>query len=194
MLLPQKQNINAMKSVFITVGTTKFRKLVDAITKSDIINAFKELGFSNIQIQTGPHFDGPNVDPNIKNVLVNQKGQSLVLELKDFNISIKYDQYFEDFEEQIEKADLVISHAGAGSCLDVLRLKKPLIVVVNEELMDNHQIELAHQLQKNGYSYFCFCKTLLDTLHKDFNVLVPYPELKSTSFSDYLNKCCGFIQ
>ncbi|CAG9765225.1 unnamed protein product [Ceutorhynchus assimilis] len=183
-----------MKTVFVTVGTTKFPKLVDTITTLDVIKTLKNLGYDNVQIQTGKDFHKPNIDPLLKNVTVNLQEQSWAVKLLDFDVTINYNTYFDNFEEQIRKADLVISHAGAGSCLDVLRLKKPLIVVTNEDLMDNHQTELAEQLQKDKHLFFCNCNTLVDTLHKDFINLVPHPQPDKNLFSNYLDKCCGFVQ
>lgn len=40
---------------------------------------------------------------------------------------------------------------GAGTVLDVMRLGVPLIVVPNHTLLDNHQEELADELERQGY-------------------------------------------
>lgn len=47
---------------------------------------------------------------------------------------------------------------GAGSCLEVLGAGKPLLVVINDKLMDNHQLELAKQLQADGHLLYCTCR------------------------------------
>ncbi|KAI8850676.1 glycosyltransferase family 28 C-terminal domain-containing protein [Chytridium lagenaria] len=48
----------------------------------------------------------------------------------------------------MKDASLIISHAGTGSILESFFLKKRLIVVPNETLMDNHQVELAVALHE----------------------------------------------
>jgi beta-1,4-N-acetylglucosaminyltransferase len=40
--------------------------------------------------------------------------------------------YRPSLAEELRAADLVISHAGAGTCLEVLELGKPLVVIVNQ--------------------------------------------------------------
>ncbi|KAK9875279.1 hypothetical protein WA026_007671 [Henosepilachna vigintioctopunctata] len=159
------------KHIFVTVGTTQFEKLIAAISEEDIIKSLEKLGYSSIQFQTG---------------------NGTYVETSHPVIDISYNKYFSDFQEQIDRSDLVISHAGAGSCLEVLKSKKPLIVVINEDLMDNHQTELAKHLSEKGYLYYCTCDTLKETLEKDFNLLKPYPVSDGNIFADYLDQCMGF--
>jgi UDP-N-acetylglucosamine transferase subunit ALG13 len=40
---------------------------------------------------------------------------------------------------------------GSGTILDVLRMPKPMIVVPNPTLLDNHQEELASTLEEMGH-------------------------------------------
>ncbi|MGH0167727.1 UNVERIFIED_CONTAM: hypothetical protein FKN15_052557 [Acipenser sinensis] len=67
-------------------------------------------------------------------------------------------RYKESITEEIRSADLVISHAGAGSCLETLGVGTSLLVVVNDQLMNNHQLELARQLYRDGHLYYCTCR------------------------------------
>ncbi|RYP53852.1 hypothetical protein DL768_001303 [Monosporascus sp. mg162] len=46
---------------------------------------------------------------------------------------------------------VVISHAGSGSIMDALRVDARLIAVPNPALMDNHQEELAEEMERQGY-------------------------------------------
>lgn len=154
------------KHIFVTVGTTKFDKLISAMTNEIILNSLIKLGYSSIQFQTG--------NGNFTTV-------------SNESIEIKYKSFFENFEDEIKRSDLVISHAGAGSCLEVLQCGKPLIVVINEDLMDNHQYELAEHLSKQGHLYYCTCESLEKTLLKDLNILEPYPKVDVDTFGKYLN-------
>nr|CAI5817957.1 unnamed protein product [Callosobruchus analis] len=186
-----KKKDNMFKNLFVTVGTTKFSKLIDIITTQEVLEVLLSLGINFIQLQTGQDFQGPKLDPNIEQLCsIRTVSGSIIVEL-EHRITLKYDQYFEHFTNEIEKSDLVISHAGAGTCLEVLHKKKPLLVVINEDLMDNHQIELAEELENQGYLYHCTINTLVGTLKKNFSVLNYYPKPEQFVFSRFLDKCMG---
>ncbi|CAA7023767.1 unnamed protein product [Microthlaspi erraticum] len=71
----------------------------------------------------------------------------------DGSLVVDHFTFSSSIADYIRSASLVISHAGSGSILKTLKLGKPLIVVVNEDLMDNHQCELAEELQERKHLY-----------------------------------------
>lgn len=160
------------KKVFVTVGTTKFDKLIEKASSEEVLDILHSLGYSSVQFQVGT---------------------GKIIETKHPKVSLKYKEYFENFGVEISKSDLVISHAGAGTCLEVLHSHKPLIVVINEDLMDNHQAELAMQLSKEEYLKYCTPEGLQSVLLEDFSKLKKYPKPDPLLFSNYLNKAMGFV-
>ena len=73
---------------------------------------------------------------------------------KNSDIEILAFSYSSNINKYIENVDLIISHAGTGSIIDCLHLNKPLIVIVNDKLMDNHQLEIAQQFTKLNYCIY----------------------------------------
>jgi len=63
---------------------------------------------------------------------------------------------FEEMCNKIEKAELVISHAGAGATLLCLNLgKRPILIPRRKklkEVVDDHQVIFAERMEKLGYA------------------------------------------
>jgi beta-1,4-N-acetylglucosaminyltransferase len=151
-------------TVFITVGTTLFENLIKKFDEDHILKILIANGFTNIIYQIGKGTFEPS---NWKKYPV------LTVEIFKFKPSLIDD---------MKKAELMISHSGAGTLLECLRLKKNVIAVNNEILMGNHQMELIDALSKNDYIFGC--STLkevdekLDAYIKKLKKLGlrPYPE------------------
>lgn len=162
------------RSIFITVGTTQFDDLIDSINTPETASVLNKLGCINLIVQFGAGKQ-PDLSKNYKDILT---------ESYAFKSSILPD---------VSDADLVISHAGAGSIIETLNAGKPMVVVVNELLMGNHQTELAEQMFRDGHVLYCVPRTLSNTLVSLFSKrLRPYEKGNVANFTNQLNQLMGF--
>lgn len=162
-----------MRTVFVTVGTTSFDELIETIISSESLEALKSRGYEKLVLQVGRGAILPTPD----------SCSEITLEAFRFKDSIA---------EDMMQADFIISHAGAGSCLEALGAGKPLLVVVNDKLMNNHQLELARQLHSDSHLLYCTCSTLTKTLRTmDLSVLLPFFSGQPQNFANFLNKALG---
>lgn len=105
---------------------------------------------------------------------------------------------YPDLVEQIDRARIVISHAGVGSILLCTRLRKVPIVVPRfkrfGEHVDDHQVELARRMDQLGYALLAEQPEALRSLILEYEErqaklrreTSPQPAL-ATVLSEYLN-------
>lgn len=80
-----------------------------------------------------------------------------IAETKYIPKNIQYKKYLspEEFKRYQTDADLIISHAGTGALIGALKLGKQLIAVPRlakyNEHSDDHQLQVAEALEKEGY-------------------------------------------
>jgi len=159
--------------VFVTVGTTQFDSLVHKVCEEEIQTVLKKAGYTCMVVQAGKcEAAPPSKTP----------------------LQVTWYNYKPSISEDMTSADLVISHAGAGTCLEALEQGKPLIVVVNDQLMGNHQVELAERLAQDNHLVYATPSTLLQTI-QDFEpaTLTPYTPGDPTIFSNYINNLMNVV-
>ncbi|XP_073286924.1 uncharacterized protein [Primulina huaijiensis] len=112
---------------------------------------------------------------------------------EDGFVSVDYFTFSPSIADHLRSASLVISHAGSGSIFETLRLRKPLIVVVNEDLMDNHQSELAEELAERKHLLCARPQTLFNTISEmDTENLVSYEPGDASPVARFINQFLGF--
>ncbi|CAH8329400.1 unnamed protein product [Eruca vesicaria subsp. sativa] len=163
--------------VFVTVGTTSFDALVKAVVSQNVKDELHKRGYTHLLIQMGRGTYSPTK-----------------CEGGDGSLSVDYFTFSSSIADYIRSASLVISHAGSGSIFETLKLGKPLIVVVNEDLMDNHQCELAQELEERKHLY-CARRPL--TLHQVLNKmelesLVRFTPGDGTPVAQIIDRFLGF--
>uniref|UniRef100_A0A7N0TA76 Glycosyl transferase family 28 C-terminal domain-containing protein n=1 Tax=Kalanchoe fedtschenkoi TaxID=63787 RepID=A0A7N0TA76_KALFE len=169
-------NAKVKKMVFVTVGTTSFDKLVRAVDTQEVKQELYRKGYTSLIIQMGR-------GSFIPTKCAGEDG-SLAVDAFTFSSTIA---------DHLKSADLVISHAGSGSIFETLRLSKPLIVVVNEDLMDNHQSELAEELADRKHLFCARPQTLHQTIaDMDLQSVVPYVPGEATPVAKLIYRYLGF--
>ncbi|KAJ9669866.1 hypothetical protein PVL29_026438 [Vitis rotundifolia] len=168
--------IKSERTVFVTVGTTCFDALVKAVDTQEFKKELSARGYTHLLIQMGRGSYIPKKSTG--------EDESLVVDYFTFSSSIA---------DNLRSASLVISHAGSGSIFETLRLRKPLIVVVNEDLMDNHQSELAEELAERKHLFCAHPQTLFQTVASmNLESLLPYHPGDAAPVAKLINRFLGF--
>lgn len=163
---------HTQKTVLFTTGSTvTFKEILREITTPDFVSSLKEaLGVTNMIVQYGNEHDehtGRNLSEEffnacleennllqelgLQNVTLDHASGTTLFETGDKRFLLEVFPYSTELRSYMENADLVVSHAGTGTVIDVLRAHKPLIVVTNPKLMHDHQTEVADQLVRGNY-------------------------------------------
>eukprot|EP00775_Hariotina_reticulata_P011613 gene11613-11757_t len=124
------------QTVFVTVGTTKFEALIRAVDSPAFVAALAAKGYNQLIIQKGAGEYAPHQLVPAGSTSAEQPG----------GFRVSYFDFSPSVAEYMSSSALVISHAGSGSIFEALHARKPLIVVPNPLLMDNHQAELGDHL------------------------------------------------
>ncbi|KAJ2464042.1 UDP-N-acetylglucosamine transferase subunit ALG13 [Coemansia sp. RSA 2337] len=161
-------------SVYVTVGSTGFDELVMAVCTRQFLRSLAARGFRQLCVQCGSSedlFTPPSTESGA------------------FGIAIESFDYTSSPQRFIEQADLVICHAGTGSILEALHSRKPTIVVVNHQLMDNHQSEIAQELSRYGYLVSTEASGLADAVASGaYSKLIPYPNADPQPIGEILDE------
>ncbi|KAJ5569966.1 family 28 glycosyltransferase [Penicillium hispanicum] len=143
-----------MKLCFVTVGATaSFEKLLQVVFDESFFRVLASYQYTHLAVQFGVGGQAIWDEFITSNPLGSEGLHGIVAYAFDFKPSL--DIYYglamwNPLRDQ--ELGLVISHAGTGSILEAIRSGLPLIVVPNPDLADNHQEELALQMQRAEYA------------------------------------------
>lgn len=112
--------------LFVSVGSTRFDALVSLFGEEAFLRDLEAAGVTQVTVQRGASPLEPAARAGVR---------------------VDSIEYAPSTEPYIRAADLVLSHAAAGTRLDVLGCGKPHLLVANETLMHNHQQEYVEALQ-----------------------------------------------
>jgi len=135
------------RECFVTVGATaSFKGLIKAVMAPEFVKKLIELDYTRLVIQCGPDM------PLFQELKDASDLKDLEVSAFDFNkTGLGQEMRGCKGNAGISKMGVVVSHAGSGSILDAMRIDVPIIVVPNPELLDDHQTELALEVQRQGY-------------------------------------------
>jgi beta-1,4-N-acetylglucosaminyltransferase len=87
-----------------------------------------------------------------------------------------YFSFTDDIHPFYEKADVIITHAGAGSIYKLLEIGKKIIVCPNLFRKDKHQAQIAKYVEENNFAMACYNLKEIQSilLCTDFSNLTTY--------------------
>lgn len=100
---------------------------------------------------------------------------------------------YEEMDEYIKEADIIITHSGTGSVLTPLKKGKTVIVCARlskyEEHVDDHQVELLEVFKEEGYVLELSEENNLDEVYEKAKKFKPKKYVSNTrNFIEKLKK------
>ena len=133
----------------VTVGSTKFDALMRAIDCPEFFESLVALGIRDLIVQRGR-----------STYAFQCKAPSLLMHPPTIV------EYKAQLVNDIRRASLLITHAGAGTILEAVASQTVTLVVPNDLLMSNHQLQLAEGLAKERFVLYAYPKDVISTLQK----------------------------
>jgi UDP-N-acetylglucosamine transferase subunit ALG13 len=98
--------------VFVTVGSTKFDALVAAVFTEQVLLSLHRKGYTKLVVQCG----------NSAFELAESVKNGEIVSVSRWGVEIEFWRFKDSLNEEFERADLIISHAGMSApwCLHLL--------------------------------------------------------------------------
>ncbi|KAI0399806.1 glycosyltransferase family 28 C-terminal domain-containing protein [Xylaria palmicola] len=146
-----KQRDGPSRTAFVTIGATAgFRSLLQEVVSPKFLATLRSQNFTSLVVQCGPDLG------YFEAIRPSHTQKSHGLDITAFS-------YAPDLKEHFARAScgndhngnrecgVIISHAGSGSIIEALEFDSKLIAVPNPGLMDNHQLEIADEMESQGF-------------------------------------------
>ncbi|KAJ5777905.1 hypothetical protein N7520_001151 [Penicillium odoratum] len=164
-----------MKKVcFVTVGATApFPDLIRAVTQVQFLEKLGKNNFTQLIIQHGTY--GRVELETFLATHGDSDGRIHGVRMSGFAFTSDVDYYMHLATERRkdgQELGLVISHAGTGTILEAMRCGAPLVIVPNPALANNHQQELAMQMENLGYGVMSWAEDIISAVDKATEQLV----------------------
>ena len=145
--------------IFVSLGTQDkpFNRIIDYILK--LKEEIKELEDIEIIFQIGQTKLSEEEKSKIEklNEKTNEKKVSEKINKEEKNITVFNMLKPEEMKKYIINSSIVITHAGVGTIMECIENNKDIIVLPrkeeNGEHVNNHQEEIAFEMEKNGLLY-----------------------------------------
>ncbi|KAJ4419520.1 N-acetylglucosaminyldiphosphodolichol N-acetylglucosaminyltransferase catalytic subunit alg13 [Neurospora sp. IMI 360204] len=167
------------RQCFVTVGATAgFRPLLSEVVKPEFLTCLADNNFDLLKVQCGEDFEW--FDAQVKFL----PPSSVTIECFAFTENMTKHYVRSRGEKSVRLPGVVVAHAGeiarfimlcSGTILEVLRLQVPLVVVPNPTLMDNHQAELAEELESTGDAVYGRLGKLTEAIVRSLELVAQGP-------------------
>ncbi|EWH08492.1 glycosyltransferase domain-containing protein [Catenovulum agarivorans DS-2] len=71
-------------------------------------------------------------------------------------VNCQFIDFVENIYDYYQWADVIVTHAGAGSVYKLLELRRQVLVVPNLSRKDKHQSQIADYVRENNYGAVCY--------------------------------------